>query len=363
MNQFYLSKLQLTNFRNLSTTIVDFKEGINCIFGNNGNGKTNLLEAINYLILHKSFRKNTSFQQLINVECDNPEIIFSSVFKNGEELIAYNGKVNINKSEWYLNNQPTKKKIDLKPIFINPFDSFAFHTTSSFRRQWIDTHLSHISKEYKQALSKYNAALRFRNTLLSKKPSNHMEQLVIINDQMAEYSYILIQQRITFLKELKEYCELTFKIIFDEVHSLELELESKFLGLTQEEIKQTLNYNLEKDLIIGHTRSGVHRDDYIFRFDGYNSFEYCSLGQQKMSFLSLIFAYIELFRYKFNSYPMVLIDDVSGELDGRRWKNLINYLEAKKFQVLITTANDNFKKELEKIEEAKKIFIEDGNIE
>ncbi len=362
MHQLYLSKLQVTNFRNLQSSIISFNSGINCIFGDNGNGKTNLLEAIYYLVQHKSFRKNTSFQQLINVECENPEIILSSVFTNNEEIVSYNGRLNNLKSEWFKNNEPTKKKVELKQIFINPFDSFAFHTTSSFRRNWVDTHLSFISKEYKQILNKYNSALRFRNNLLSKKPNDYRNQIAVIDKQIAEYSCIIIKHKKSFLNELKEYCELTFKIIFDEVHSLELELDSIFLNSTEEEIELHLQSTLEKDLIIGHTRAGVHRDDYIFRFDGYNSFEYCSLGQQKMSFLSLIFAYIELFRYKFKTYPMVLIDDVSGELDGRRWKNLINYLEAKKFQVLITTANDNFKKELEKIEEAKKIFIEDGNI-
>ena len=104
-------------------------------------------------------------------------------------------------------------------------------------------------------------------------------------------------------------------------------------------------------------------DDYLFEFDGYNAYEYCSLGQQKMTFLSLLFAYIELFRYKFRTYPIVLLDDVSGELDERRWRNLISYLQAKKFQVFITTANESFKHELEKIEDSNKIIISDGNME
>ena len=110
------------------------------------------------------------------------------------------------------------------------------------------------------------------------------------------------------------------------------------------------------------TQVGIHRDDFIFSFDGLNAFEFCSLGQQKMAFLSLIFAYIELFRYKFSSYPIVLIDDVSGELDSQRWKNLIQYLETKSFQVLITTANENFGKELEKIPNSKKFLIEHGTL-
>lgn len=363
MNQIYLKKLQIKNFRNLSSDIVDFSEGINCIFGDNGNGKTNLLESIFFLCNKKSFRKNTSFQQLISVECEQPEILFSSMFKDSHKQFSYTGKVNNINSEWYIDNKTTKSKINLKTIFINPFDSFSFHSIASFRRNWIDTHLSHLSKDYKKTLSNFNSALRFRNNLLSKKPQNFLAQINANDPTLSEYSFKLIKMRKLFLNELKEYCKMTFKIIFDEEHNLELDLDSKFSSYSQQDILNYYSASIEKDIVIGHTRSGVHRDDYTFLFDGYNSYEYCSLGQQKMSFLSLLFAYIELFRYKFTSYPMVLMDDVSGELDGRRWRNLISYLQAKRFQVLITTANENFKKELEKIEEAQKIFISNGEIE
>lgn len=362
MAQYFLKKIQVTNFRNLNNEVIDFSDGINCIFGNNGNGKTNLLEAIYFLSNKKSFRKKVSFQQLINVECEKPEILFSSLLTVDQEHISYTGKLTAQNGMWYLNNQLTKKKIDLKTIFINPFDSFSFHSIPAFRRGWMDSHLSLISSLYKKNLNQFTTAMRFRNNLLSKKPANFKEQIYAIDKQLSEYSFNIIQLRKNFLKDLKEYCMLTFKIIFDEEHDLEIELESKFANYTLLEIENYYKESLEKDIIIGHTRNGVHRDDYIFNFDGYNSYEYCSLGQQKMSFLSLLFAYIELFRYKFKSYPMVLIDDVSGELDVRRWKNLIGYLQAKKFQVLITTANENFKTELEKIEETKRIFIDNGSI-
>ena len=362
MSQYYLNKLQVTNFRNLKDDILEFSNGINCIFGNNGNGKTNLLEAIYFLTTKKSFRKKTSYPQIISVESEKPEILFSSYFISELDNFSYTGKLELNSSQWFINNQPTKKKINIYPIFINPFDSFAFHNTPSFRRDWFDNHFSMLSPEYKKVLNAHTKSLRFRNNLLSKKPVNFKQQIQAIDPQLAEYSFQINSMRKQFLKELKDYCMLTFKIIFDETHELEVELESKFNNYTQDQIYNYYAENLEKDIIIGHTRTGVHRDDYIFNFDGYNSYEYCSLGQQKMSFLSLLFAYIELFRYKFNSYPMVLIDDVSGELDVRRWKNLIGYLEAKQFQVMITTANENFKMELEKIEAAKKIFIDNGSI-
>jgi DNA replication and repair protein RecF len=143
---------------------------------------------------------------------------------------------------------------------------------------------------------------------------------------------------------------------------LELTLDSVFVHWDKKKIFDFYRHQENVDLKAGVTQVGIHRDDFIFSFDGLNAFEFCSLGQQKMAFLSLIFAYIELFRYKFTSYPIVLIDDVSGELDSQRWKNLVQYLETKNFQVLITTANENFGKELEKIPASKKFYIEHGQL-
>ena len=110
------------------------------------------------------------------------------------------------------------------------------------------------------------------------------------------------------------------------------------------------------------TQWTILKDDYECRLNSYNSFDYSSLGQQKMSYLSLIFAYLELFRYKMYSYPIVLIDDISGELDETRWTCLIHFLERQMFQVLITTANVNFKQALRKITHIKMLNVKSGNL-
>lgn len=363
MDQIYLSKLQVTNFRNLANQVIEFKPNINCIFGENGNGKTNLLEAIYFLINKKSFRKKTAFPQLISVESEQPEILFSSVFSQDSNLFPLTGKINSESNQWYLDNQVIKRKKVIECIFIGPTDSFSFHSTPAFRRGWFDQYFGLISPEYKTALNQYNNSLRFRNGLLSKKPPQFKEQLQANEVKFCQLILELNQMRNKILNQLTEFLGFTFNLLFDETHKLTLELDSKFNSKSLEEIQQLLSENLEKDIILGHSKNGAHRDDYVFNFDGYNSYEYCSLGQQKMSFLSLIFAYTELFRYKFKTYPMVLLDDVSGELDKRRWKNLIGYLQAKKFQVFITTANESFKLELEQLEGAKKIFVSDGNME
>ena len=305
-----LLKLQVTNFRNLNSDILEFSNGINCIFGNNGNGKTNILEAINYLINRKSFRKNTSFPQIISVESEQPEILFSSLVGNEDCRFSYTGKLLINSNQWFKDNAATRKKLELETVFINPFDSYSFHTIPAFRREWFDTYLSKISAQYKKTLKDFNQSLKFRNKLLAKKPNNYIDQIKAINPQLAEYSFYLMNERKHFISSLSDYCGKTFKIIFDEVHDLKIELNTKFNNYSQEQIKSFYDESIKKDDVLCKTQYGIHRDDYVFNFDGFNSFEYCSLGQQKMSFLSLIFAYIELFRYKFNSYPLVLIDDV-----------------------------------------------------
>lgn len=357
-----VSKLQVTNFRNLEPDIISFSPNINCILGENGNGKTNILEALYYISYRKSFRKNTSFPQIISIDCEEPEIIFSSVYDNEGENFSYSGKLNMNGSTWFADGKATKKKPQVDYVFISPFDAFSFNNVPSFRRKWFDDQISLIDKQYKKVLNQYNSALRFRNTLLSKKPSDYIGQIKVIDKQMATYSFNLLQMRKKFVDQISPFIGEIYKQVFSEENELIINIDSRFLNFDEDQIYDYMQSRLDKDCAIGHTSYQVHKDDYVLLFNGMNSYEFCSLGQQKMSYLSLLFAYIELFRYIYVSTPIVLIDDVSGELDQVRWANLINYLEKQTFQVLITTANEKFKEELEKIEGANRIYITKGSI-
>jgi DNA replication and repair protein RecF len=362
MDCWKVKKLQAQNFRNLSKDVFEFSPGINCIFGQNGNGKTNLLEAVYLLTNKKSFRKNTGYSQMINIEGASPEMIIQSVFESNDKQNAYSLRMTDDLEERYLNNAFEKTKTPSTSVFINPFDSYSFHTSSTFRRQWFDSHLSLINKEFKTTLGRFHKSMRFRNSVLGMGGKNASTQLRAIDEQVAEYSSFLTQKRYEFLQELNQHITPTFKAVFSEEHSLKLDLDSMFVHWDAQKIFDFYRHQEVNDMKAQITQVGIHRDDFIFTFDGLNAFEFCSLGQQKMGFLSLIFAYIELFRYKFTSYPIVLIDDVSGELDSQRWKNLIQYLETKSFQVLISTANENFGKELEKIPNSKKFLIEHGTL-
>jgi DNA replication and repair protein RecF len=363
MNNYKISKLQVTNFRNLNPDIITFSSGINCIIGENGNGKTNILEAINVLATKKSFRKNTSFPQFLSIDGGKPEIIFSSVVENDDNgPVSYTSKMTNENVLWFLDGEPVKRKLDIKVVFINPFDSYGFHNSASDRREWLDYFLSQLDGLYKKNLSKYTLALRFRNTLLNKKPSRFKEQILAGDVELSQLSYHLTKKRVEFLEALEPLIGETFQSLFSKKHNLKINLDSRIIGSTPESIQKLFSNNLETDCDRGHTSYGPHKDDYVLLFDGLNSFDFCSLGQQKMSYLSLLFAYIELFRYKYMSYPIVLIDDVSGELDQHRWRRLVEYLEKREFQVLITTANEKFKEELDRISGANNIHIKNGSL-
>ncbi len=361
-----IKKLRIRNFRNLEDQVFDFSEGINCIFGKNGNGKTNLLEAIHVIGKGKSFKKNTTFPQFLSLDSEEPEIIFQSTFDDNSvppKEYNYSGKLNTQKNEFYLNQKKAKRKGELKVVFINPFDFYAFFQTAGFRRNWFDSYFSQLSDAYKAVLNKYNSALKNRNALLNNRPPEFMAQLKAFDFEFAKYNVELRDFRAQLISELNQFLPLMFGKLFSEEHQLSIKLKSKFANLSVEEIQEQLEKNREIDLLLGHTKYSVHRDDFTLFFDGYNASEICSLGQQKMAFLSLLFAYIELFKYKFKTYPVVLIDDVSGELDKLRWGNLIAYLEEKEFQALITTANEDFKSLLEKIQGSKRFQVTDGKFE
>lgn len=357
-----IQKLQVTNFRNLEPDVIEFGPKINCIFGDNGNGKTNILEAIYVLTTKKSFRKNSSFPQYLGIDGDKPEILFSSVFSHEQKPFSLTAKMEKEGSQVFMDGRPTKKRPPIAVVFVNPSDAYQFHTSASFRRQWFDQSISQVNPEYKKVLNKYNSLLRNRNTLLGKKPPKFREQIDALDPLFAECFVALTRARLNFLEEVTPLCAQSFKEIFSEEHEVEIQLETKLQTLESEDVLQILRSQREKEEMMGFTKYGVHKDDYTLLFNGLNAYEFCSLGQQKMSYLSLLFAYIELFRYKFMSFPILLLDDVSGELDRRRWENLVAFLKRGECQVLITTANENFKEELDSIQDAHKIFVQSGSI-
>ena len=355
-----IRKLRTINFRNLGSDIIEFSPFINCISGDNGHGKTNILEAVSLLINRKSFRKNAGFPQYLGMDGEKPVIELFSVIDWNDKQYSYTGRLTENESKWSMNSRPVQKTLPLKTVFINPFDSNSFHVQKDFRRKWFDHHIGLMDSSYRKILSRYNKALLFKNTLLKK--GGGKKEIDVIDRELASNIKKITIRRMDFIHSVSCHHKDIFRKIFSEEHCLEIFLDSIFSGKDEEEIEKILRESRDIDKKTGYSAKGSHRDDYLVFLDGFNAFEYCSLGQQKTGYLGLLFAYIQLFRYIYNAFPIVLIDDISGELDMVRWERLIEYLKNGRFQVLMTTANEKFQEELKSICSARRIKVNKGMI-
>lgn len=363
VENFRLHRLQLTNFRNINNSVIEFNSKINCIFGQNGNGKTNILEAIYFLAYKKSFRKNTGFPQLLDTDSEKPEIYINSTLTDEyDNNTAYSLKLTNEEHQYFQNSKAIKRKLKIPAIFINPFDSFQYHQMSSFRRNLMDQYLGVVDEEYRSLMARYQKCLRQRNALFATRNPSVTPQLKALDEQYIRYIEQITFLRQKYIQDLNRHITEIYSDLFSEEHELKITLQSDFLEKTSEEIQLLLKDAMPNDFERGHSTKGIHRDDFLTLFDDFNAFEYCSLGQQKMSFLSLLFAYIDLFRYKKGSYPVVLIDDVSGELDQERWNRLISFIEKRSFQVVITTANEAFREKLESLPDVRKFRVNAGDI-
>ncbi len=344
-----IKKFPFINFRNLSSDVVELSQGLNCFFGENGNGKTNVLEGIFLLSERKSFRKKATFPQLLSFDCEKPEIILSASYRPAdreEDLSSLQVRLTPNEVRATQNGKTERKKKNFSSYFLGPFDSYQFSQSTSFRRKWLDDALSKVDPSYSYHLKRFQRALAQRNYLLQRRALDSREQIVALDETMATDAHSVFRMRQDYLQEISPYLAKTYQGLFHEEAKLAVSCESNF-DIKHLDYRSQYLLELARDRDDrGPTEKGPHRDNIQLFYNGFSVFEYGSLGQQKMGFLALVFAYIELFRYKKHSYPIILIDDVSGELDGRRWENLLNFFKAQDFQVVMTTANESFKNQL-----------------
>jgi DNA replication and repair protein RecF len=195
------------------------------------------------------------------------------------------------------------------------------------------------------------------NTVLNTK------QIKSFDLQLAESAIILARYRKTYCEKLTDLSRQTIKEIFDQESKLIFDYQPSFNTTSSQAFISQLENNTQQDIMSKTTSLGPHRDEFYLYFNNSKTNDCGSTGQQKMSYLSLVFSHFELCFEKLGVHPIVLIDDISGELDSLRWKNLIEYLKKKSFQVVITTANDAFRKELTHSNESKLFSVTEGIVE
>ena len=365
-----VKSLFLENFRNHIDTKITFSDRFNIIYGDNGQGKTNILEAI-YLCASGRSHRTSKDSELVRFGSNSYNI----------NTFVYNGGLDKNISITYLINQKkqiTINEIPLKKlgtlmgnlyaVLFSPEDLFIVKQGPMERRRFVDITLSQIKPSYFYNLQLLAKILKQRNMLLKNlyNKAGSLDTIDVWNSKLAEVAASIIIARQDFTKTLSELAQRQHKFLtvekeiisFDYNCNFQIYNATKKSELIDLYLKQ-LEKSVKRDITLGYTSIGPHRDDYDILINGKSLKLYGSQGQQRSAVLSLKIAEIELINNETGQYPVLLLDDVMSELDENRQKYLMNSI--KDVQTFITCTNDTHFKDY--LKRSSKYFkIENGRV-
>ena len=351
-----LKSLELSNYRNYESLHLQFDKGTNIFYGDNAQGKTNVLEAV-YLSGTTKSHRGSKDKEIIRFG-ENESHIRTVVEKEDKEFqIDIHLRQNRTKGI-AVNRVPIKKARDLFGILnivvFSPEDLYLIKEGPQMRRRFMDSELCQIDKIYLSDLAKYNKVLIQRNKLLKDIPfkSELKDTLEIWDMQLIEYGKKIIDARKRFIEDLSPVVKDIHKKLTGEKEELIIRYEP---DTSSEELEEKLNKSRTKDLKFGSTSVGPHHDDITFIANDIDIRKYGSQGQQKTSALSLKLSEIKIVEKIIKDKPVLLMDDVLSELDSNRQNFLLNNID--ETQTIVTcTGLDEFIKnrfEIDKIFEVK----------
>lgn len=335
----YLKQLSLINFKNYPEFEARFSEKINCFVGNNGVGKTNLLDAIHYLSFCKSFFNPVDSQ---NIRHNEGFFVLQGHFdKSGEPYEVYCGLKRNQKKVFKKNRKEYERlseHIGLFPIvMISPSDTELVNGSSEVRRKFLDGIISQYDKSYLDTLISYVQVLKQRNALLkqfAESRSFDSETLEIWDDQLAMYGKRILDTRRNFLKQFIPLFNRYYQMLSDSRETASLEYEN---SLGEKDFKTALMTSLPRDRAVQYTTLGPHKDDLEFTLNQFGLKKFASQGQQKSYLLALKLAQFEFIKEQKGSKPLLLLDDVYDKLDEERFTRLLELVSSDLFgQVFIT---------------------------
>lgn len=341
--------LKLTNFRNYTNLEINLNPGINIFIGENGVGKTNILESIYVLALTKTNRDN----------------IDSDMIKFNEEFFRIEGKIESydllknkeiyltkNKKQLFINSKEIRKHRDyvkdFSVISFSPKDLDILNGSPSIRRNMLNIDLSELNNSYISYLNEYNQVIKMRNEYLKRMNINgntDERYLLILNEELIKKALKIYENRFQFIDNIN----LILPGIFKKITGLG-ELKIKYnstIGIDYYDDKEIIkkinskfkkNFNIE--LIQGMTTIGPHRDDFTFLLNNLDMKSFASEGQQRMAVIALKISEIYIFKEQLKEYPILLLDDIFSELDIKKRNKVIKYLNDD-IQTIITTTDIN----------------------
>lgn len=333
----YIKNVKLKNFRNYDNINIEFSKDFNLIYGNNAQGKTNILEAIYISALGKSFQTNKD-QELIKLGEKKAEIEIEFIRKDREGKI----KIEIGDKKTFFVNGIKQKKISdiigkINLVLFYPDNINIIKGGPSERRKFLDIMISQLKPNYLHLLNRYLKTLEQRNIYLKQiKFDNKSEDMLEIWDErLAELSFQILNYRVEYIEKIQKKIEKIHNKITNCGQNYEkIKIFFKSNGQNKEDFLKKLKENRKIDIKKGYTSIGIHRDDFEIFINEKQVNIYGSQGQQRTTVLSLKLSELDIIYDEIEEYPILLLDDFMSELDENRRTNLTKVIE--KNQVFIT---------------------------
>lgn len=331
-----INKIYLENFRNYETQEIVLDKNINVFYGNNAQGKTNILEALYICAFGRSFRTYKD-AELIKFEKENAKVkvdfeknereknIEILISKKEKKTIKLNG-IKVNKNSELLGN--------MNIVLFSPDDIIILKESPASRRKFLDILISQLRPNYVHLLSEYNKVLEQRNAMLKSK---RIETIDVWNEQLANFAEKIFKYRDEYISKIQKGIEKITPQLTNEKENLTIKYKTRFTN--KDKFLKDLNDNINNDLFRGYTGIGTHRDDFELFVNNMELNLYGSQGQHRTAILALKFAEMEIIKDEVFENPILLLDDITSELDLERL-NLI-FSKIKDYQVLITCTDAN----------------------
>ena len=344
-----IEHIKLTNFRNYDELELDFNPNINIIVGNNGQGKTNILESIYVLSLSKSNRDGYDSDM---IKFEKESLSLEGKIIDNDLIKKLRVDITPNKKRVFINNKEIHKIKDYISNFcvisFVPTDLDIIKGSPSVRRNLLNIDISQLYNNYITYLNEYNKIIKIRNDYLKKLYINNnsdFRYLDVINEKMIEKADKIYEYRFKFIEEINKNIADIYKKITG-LDGLTIKYDNT-LGLDsydKEKIKETylkkLKKHLNQEMMQGISLIGPHRDDFTFYLDNVDMKVYSSQGQQRMAIIAFKISELSYYKKIIGSYPVLLLDDIFSEIDIKKRNKIINFLK-KDIQTIITTTDIN----------------------
>ena len=334
-----LEKIVISDFRNIELQELEFSPNVNCISGNNGEGKTNLIDSIYYMSMTKSAFASSD-KYILRHGAEEFALAGTYAMENGTRSRFSMKMTSKGEKKVKRDDKPYQKiseHIGLLPVvMVSPADVSMVSESGEERRRFVNAVLSQISREYMSGMQQYNRLLLQRNKMLKDMVPDR-SLLEVIDMRLSAIADPIHKARKQFIEELKPIVSEYYKALSGDSEQVDIFYETE---LDNAPLEQLLAQSYEKDRIMKHTTEGIHRDDFIFTMNGQPIRRYGSQGQQKSFLVSLKFAQYEIMKRNYGFAPILLLDDVFDKLDMGRISNLLQMVASKDFgQIFITDSN------------------------